>query len=323
MSPKRQFWTLFFSSFTGFSLAFIISPLTHQQPISIQELTTPSNTFVLKTDQTSLKLDDTVTITLNYSLNSPAHFAQALLEYDPAILKFLPPEEKLHPLPYHKLTQPIDNQIKITANSINPLNLILSKKTIDSPGSLANLKFQVINNSSPTTQIKFILPDNDQADWEKSNIVFLAKDLEINQLLTQNPLPLDLTILKPSPSPTSLPSSSPSPAPQSTPAASPPTSSPSAQLFNYLNDELFPTIASEASEIKQASPSSSSANLFTYLEATPEATSSTVSTALLTHPTATQSPLPTPQPSPSLIQQIITLINQIFHFLGSLTLNRS
>ena len=297
MSPKRQFLILFSSSLFGLFLSFLINQNSFYQLPTIQQINTSQDTFELKIENKFLEPNQTFSVILGYHTSQPVQFLQALLEFDPNIIKIIPPDEKLHSLNFHKFDTPQRNQIKITANSINPLNLINHSDSLEGNGDIAKLNFIVIGNQSTQTQIKFIVPDKNNTDWNKTNLVFLDNLLSPNQILNHTPESLVLDIILPSPSP--------SPTPSATASANlvdnnPSSSSNSASFIEYL--KLFPMIASQASEIIEASPSS-------YLIPSPEATFT--ATLPIPEPKDEQPLIVIETKKPTFWDNIITKLNQI------------
>lgn len=322
MPVKRQFWLSFTSLFILAYLPFIYSFLFINTPkiLTLGPPTENSIYFTISPDP-PLQPETEFKLSIHYSVNQPVHFIQSSLKLDPDILEPILPIEKKHSLPFHKANLS-DNKtvLKIAAFGIDPKN-ITTKLSDSATGTnkLAEANFKLKPTTDSSTEIKLLL-NKTLDDWDASNLVYLDSSLNPYNLL-ETPVSFTIPINQSTPSPSLSPLTSPSPSIDPNPSASPSSSlisSSSAELFDYL--AMFPTIATEASEIKEATPSSTAAELITHLKNPQESTSSTN----LSSPAPETEPVPVNQvPQPTLIQKLIGLISKIFTYLGSLTLNRS
>lgn len=239
-----------FAFFALYLLAFAPTAkylLYSSQDVTILEAGS-QNTFSLTSDQAKLQPDQEFSLKISFSVTSPIHFAQALIEYDSNVLEPILPTQKLIDFPQYKELQTA-NRLRLSATSANPVSLILDQlQSLTGTQDLASVKFKVLKASDNGSTTISLLPTtsvNEEIDWEQSSVLAtINQDNTIDSLLeTTTSLTLNFAS---TPSPTPLLSPSPSPSP---------LSSPSPYVFATITDEAteIPTASEPAQPIETVS----------------------------------------------------------------------
>jgi len=180
-------------AFISLTLALLTVPSV-SQPVSINKATPDTTASLsLSSPTTNLANQEKFTLSINYHTSTPAHFIQALIKFDPQLLKPILPATKKHSLPLHAEKLLDNNTLRISAAGVDP----------DQPGKilaqtqgqhdLALVDFNIISTKPTSTTLELITNQENASDWQSSVIVYVDKQQNpVNLLDKTNNLTLTL-----------------------------------------------------------------------------------------------------------------------------------
>lgn len=164
----------------------LLLTLPISQFVNIYQLT-PASDASLSLSSPTLNLinQEKLTLDITYSSSQPAHFIQALIQFDPNIIQPILPVTKTHSLPLHA-EKLLDNQtLRISASGINPDQPGKTLGQTSGQHDLATVEFKVLTSEPTLTTLKLITNPNNLSDWQSSVIAHVDKQQNPVNMLDQ------------------------------------------------------------------------------------------------------------------------------------------
>ena len=172
-------------AFISLALALLVVP-SASQPVSINK-TAPEAIASLSLSSPTLNLtnQEKFTLSINYHTSTPAHFIQALIKFDPQLLKPILPATKKHSLPLHAEKLLDNNTLRISAAGVDPNQPGKILAQTFGQHDFATVEFNILPTKLASTTIELITNQENDSDWQSSVIVYVNKQQKPVNLLKQ------------------------------------------------------------------------------------------------------------------------------------------